>query len=174
MLVQRVALHSAPSYAVVEESAIAGVLRQLSGDDLRQKLNVAFRQMERQQPALADFVSDELSEIPGAPIQAMAYFLYVMVYLSFEASCGRGLHVIGKAEIEAALSRLVLDGQMRSETCGEASFSEDAIASSQPALMRLINQELDRAAAESHDVDRLLEGLLVLVLALTESVTPTC
>ena len=57
------------------------------------------------------------------------------------------------------------------------SYSEDAIAVGQPALIGLLRTEVDRAVQEQPDapweaLDPFYESLLVMVLVLTHAVAP--
>ncbi|MGD8858535.1 MAG: hypothetical protein PVI30_00885 [Myxococcales bacterium] len=172
MFVQRVALEAVPSYAIVDRTVITETLRSLNAGDLREELDRTFRRLEIQQPALAEFVSAELGHIEGATGQALAYFLFLVVYLCFEDAFGQRLGRVVDEDVDSGLQRLITDGELRRSTCGGESYSEDAIALGQPALMTLVNEECDRAADATPDVDRIFESLLVEVLVLTQAVAP--
>ncbi|MDD9938349.1 MAG: hypothetical protein OXT09_32370 [Myxococcales bacterium] len=174
MFIQRVALEQVPTYAVVEQPVVADVLQELTGGDLRAHLDQVFRRVEMQQPALGELISGELAAIEGAPGQALAYFLLLVVYRSFEEAFGTRLGEISDVDIERVFQRLVVDGEVRRQSCTAGSFSEDMVAVGQPALMALIGEECDRAAETAPDVDRIFEALLIEVLALTEAVAPIC
>jgi hypothetical protein len=172
MFVQRVALETVPGYAVVDQATVAHVLRSLTGADLRSELDRVFRRVELQQPALGEFISGELDAIDGAAGQALAYFLFLVVYEAFEEAAGPRLGVITHSDLERCFNRLIVDGEVRRASCDGHSYSEDVIALGQPALMALINDECDRASEMTPDVDRIFEGLLVELLVLTEAVAP--
>jgi len=174
MFVQRVALDSVPAYAVVDEGVVAGVLREITEGDLRVQLDAVFRRVELQQPALAEFIGGELSAIEGAPGQALSYFLLLVVYHCFEEAFGPRVGTLASEDIERIFQRLVVDGEVRRQSCRAGSFSEDVVALGQPALMRLVSDECDRAAEAVPDIDRIFESMLIEVLALTEAVAPVC
>ena len=89
MLIQKGALAAVPSYAVLAEDALAQVLKPLSDHaTLQENLDAAFRQLEHEQPALAGFLSDELIELEPQPAQALAYFLFLLVFRAFRDHFG--------------------------------------------------------------------------------------
>jgi len=173
MFVQRVALEAVPDYAVVEHGVLVGTLSDLTAHgELRSRLDTVYRRLESEQPALAEFIAGELSEVDGAAGQALSYFLFLLVYLSFERAFPSRLQEVASGDLRVALERLIIDGEMRERHCPENSYSEDAIALGQPALMKFINAELERAADELSAAENLFEALLLEVLVLTEAVAP--
>src|SRR4051794_22982307 len=125
MWIQKGALPAVPNYAVLEEEALRSALSPLSEQErLQQHLDAIFRQLEREQPALATFLSVELTEFESQPAQALAYFLFLLVFRAFRENFGARLHVVPEAEVEAALQRLLADGEVRSRTCLAQSYSE--------------------------------------------------
>jgi hypothetical protein len=158
---------------VLAEDAIARVVSPLSDEaELQQRLDAAFRQLEAEQPALAAFLSDELIEIDAPAGQGLAYFLFMLVFRAFRDGFGPRLPEVAGREIERAVQRLLADGEVRSQTCIANSYSEDAMAIGQPALMRVIQDELEHAPDEAGELAPIMQALLVEILAFTHAVLP--
>jgi len=175
VLIQRGALSPVPSYAAVPEHAVLDALRRLTVEPaLQPRLDAAFRRIEAEQPELASFVAGELSELEQAAAQALGYFLMVLVYVAFDEAFGQRLRSLDAADLDRALMQLVVDGEVRHAACTVGSYSEDAIALGQPALMTLLRSEVERAAEQSADVDPIMQALLVEIIALGAAVAPAC
>ncbi len=180
MFVQSVALSPVPEFARVPPAVLTHVLSRMLGepDALVHMLDDGFRRMERSQPSLAEFVSNELSQVDGPRISAVAYFLAVLVHQAFEEAFGQRLGRVQLSDLTQAVDRLVTDGQLRTQGGDTITYSEDAIAIGQPALVALLRSEIDRALDEAPEeartlsVDALYEMLLVQLLALTSAVAP--
>ncbi|HEX4351575.1 MAG TPA: hypothetical protein VHZ95_01650 [Polyangiales bacterium] len=180
MFVERVALDPVPAHAQVGSAALREVLARLAGKPhtLSRALDAGFREMEARQPCLAKVIADELAELPGLRVQAVAYFLAVLVYRAFEEAFGVRMAAVQGRDLNHMLDRLIADGELRSSGAGGTSYSEDAIAIGQPALVGLLRQEIDRAVEETPNapweaLDTFYESLLVMVLVLTQSVAPS-
>ena len=147
MFVPQVALDHLPDHAEVEQDALMSVLRRMTGSDdaLRATLEHGFRDMELCQPALSRYVSSELAELEHPAAQTLSYFLFVVVYLAFKDAFGPRLQPIAAPEIETTLNRLITDGELRHSGIARESYSEDVVAMGQPALMRMLRREIDRA-----------------------------
>lgn len=172
MLIQLGALQPVPSYAVVPESVVLAVLRMLTcGKALQPPLDAAFRTLEREQPALAEFLAAELSEIEVPEAQALGYFLFLAVFIAFRDSFGSRLCAIASDDLETVLDRLLADGDIRSRTSPTETYSEDVIALGQPALMRLVRAEIEDEAASS-EAGPIMQALLVEIVALSSAVAP--
>ena len=179
MFVEPVALDPIPAYARIAPSVLTSVLaRLLEGPDkLARSLDAGFRDMEGKQPALAAFLAEEVADLPGPRVQGVAYFLAVLVFRAFEAAFGARLGRVQTRDMTHMLERLIVDGQLRSGGAAGASYSEDAIAIGQPALVGLLRSEVDRAVADDPNapweaLDDFYESLLVMVLVLTQAVGP--
>ena len=171
MWVSAGALEPVPSHAVVDDEAVAAVLRRLlTGDALRPELDAAFRRLEAHQPALAELLAGELAEIDSVSGQAVGYFLFLTVYYAFEQRFGARLASVSHRQLDAALERLLTDSEVR-ESCAPSSCSEDVLAVGQPALMQLIDREIGKAA-DAQALTPLLETLLIELLVLSEAVIP--
>src|SRR5215510_11660734 len=118
MWIQAGALAPVPSYAVIADEALKSVVQRFADHAaLQRRLDDGFRQLEREQPALARFLSLELHELELQPAQALAYFLFLLVFMAFREGFGTRLREIGDEDIETALEQLLADGEVRSRTC---------------------------------------------------------
>jgi hypothetical protein len=170
MLIDHGALEPAPGYAVVPEQVVLAVVRELGDDDLlRARLEREFRRLEAEQPMLADMLSSELTGMDRAAGQALAYYLFLTVYAAFREAFGARLGEVSDLDLDGAIETLLADGEVRSQTCIAGSFSQDVVALWQPAVMRLVQVEID-AARDAADADPVLQVLLVLIVALTRAV----
>jgi hypothetical protein len=171
MLIQAGALSPVPRWAAVPERAVADALRRLTGDaGMQPRLDEAFRRLELEQPELSAFVAGELSELEQPEAQALGYFLFMLVYVAFAEAFGRRMRAIEADELEAALAQLLTDGEVRGAACRFGSYSEDAIALGQPALMALVRGEVEDAAKQATEVDAIMQAALVEILALSAAV----
>ena len=180
MFVEPVALEVVPAYARVTQAVVDAVAKRVcqprsAPADI--PLAGAFRRLEQRQPAMAAFVAFELSELTSAPLQSVAYRLCVLVHGAFEEAFGARLRLVELADINRALSRLVADSELRSAWLPGNSYSEDAIAIGQPALVARMRAEVDRAVAgqpalDWENLDRFYESLLAMVVVLTQAVVP--
>ena len=177
MFVERVALDVVPGYARVAQAAVdaalSGILRAPEGQE--RALRTAYLEMEQRQPCLAAFVAHELSELQLPEIQAAAYFLAVLVYRAFAEAFGARLSRIALPDVNRALARLVADSELRAEHVRGKTYSEDAIALGQPALLCSVRAQIDRAMQGQPDLawdslDPFYESVLVMILVLTQAV----
>lgn len=181
MFVESVAFEPVPAYARVHSDVVASVRARLLREPpaLQSTLDSAFRAMEDRQPAVASFISNELAGIEEPGVQGIAYFLAVLVVDVFEDAFGPRLGSLELADLGQALERLIADGEVRSGGAAGQFYSEDALALGQPALVKLVRTEIDRAVASSpaapdggSPLDAFYESLLVVIVALTQSVAP--
>lgn len=178
MFVQPVALHPIPAHARVDQTAITNVLERMSGGHaaLQGALDGGFRRMELRHPALADFVAEELSLLSGSAPQTLGYFLFVVVYLAFHQEFGERLGPLSEDALSLTRARLLTDGELRDAGTAGDSYSEDLVAVGQPALVRLLRTEIDRALSEApgnadwREAEPPYEALLVEILGLTSAV----
>jgi hypothetical protein len=160
---------------VVQDAAVAHVLKHITrGSVLRAELDAAFRRLELRQPALAELLADELADMERAEDQALGYFLLLVVYLTFDHAFGERLQTVSHHDLGEALEELLTDSEVR-ESCARDSYSEDALAAAQPALMRMIKHELARAEPDDESITReartaLSQALLLELMVLSEAV----
>lgn len=180
MFVQAVALPPVPEFARVAPAVLTSVLSRMLGDpdSLTALLDDGFRRMERTQPALAEYVSNELAVVEAPRLSAVAYFLAVLVHQAFDEAFGERVGRVQPVDVHQTLDRLATDGVLRMQGSERITYSEDAIALGQPAVVSLLRAELDRIVEEAPDearsvgIDALYEMLLVELLALTHAVAP--
>lgn len=179
MFVEPVALGAVPPYARVAQTAVDAVVKRIyrGATGLDRALAAGFRLMEQRQPALAAFVAYELSELLSQALQAVAFRLSVLAFHAFEEAFGPRLGRIELRDINRALSCLVADSELRSECVRGNTYSEDAIALGQPALVACLRGEVERAIAKApelewENLDRFYESLLAMVLVMTHAVAP--
>lgn len=173
MWIQAGALQPVPSYAVISADAIARVTGRLSDHrGLQQRLDMAFRQLEREQPQLTGFLAAELNELEAQPAQALGYFLFVLVFLAFREGFGARLREVAAEDLRAALEHLLADGEVRSRACSAGSYSEDIVALGQPALMHVVQSELENAPDGAGELSPVVQSVLVEIVALTQAVAP--
>jgi hypothetical protein len=177
MIVQPVALSQVPAHAVVEQQTVTTILDRITRDitSLRRGLDSGFHDIERTHPELAEFLAAEIAELDSAAGQSLAYFLSVLVYLSFREAFGSRLASISSDDVKRLHEQLIADGTLRHSGISEGTYSEDHITIGQPALVRMVRREIDRASSEDgipwSALDPLFEALLVEVLLLSEAVT---
>lgn len=179
MFVEPVALEVVPAYARIAQSAVDTVAKRVCrrGTAVDTLLAGSYRRMEQRQPALAAFVAYELSELASQPLQSIAYRLCVLVYGAFEEAFGRRVGRVELSDINRVLSRLVADSELRSLWVPGNTYSEDAIAIGQPALVARLRAEVDREvtnqpALDWENLDRFYESLLAMVVVMTHAVVP--
>lgn len=188
MFVDHVAFESVPDYARVQSDVLRDVRsRLLHEPSLAAALDTAFVAIERRQPAIANFIAHDLATIDAASAQGVAYFLAMLVVLSFEEAFGRRLGCVELGDLKHSLDRLITDGELRAGGRAGRFYSEDALALGQPAIIKLLRAEFDVALSslpknaesecEAADLTKQLETfyqtLLVLTLALTQAVAPS-
>lgn len=179
MFVEPVALGAVPAYARVAQAVVDAVWTRMyrSSNGLDRALAAGFRRMEQRQPALAAFVAYELSELLSQQLQAVAFRLSMLVFSAFEEAFGSKLGRVELSDINRALSCLVADSELRSQWVRGNTYSEDAIAIGQPALVACLRAEMERAIAGAPDLewenlDRFYQSLLAMVVAMTHAVAP--
>jgi len=87
---------------------------------------------------------------------------------------GDRLQTVGPGGLHEALEELLTDSEVR-EACATDSYSEDALAAGQPALMRMIQHELSRSDSGQATISdqartSLSQALLLELMVLSEAV----
>lgn len=180
MFVERVALDAVPGDARVAQASVDAVLSRLLRAEGGQEraLRPAFLELEQRQPRLAAYVAHELAELDVPEVQAAAYFLSVLVYRVFEEAFGARLARVELSDINRALARLVADSELRASHVRGQTYSEDAIAVGQPALLCCLRAQIACAVDRQPDLpwerlDAFYESLLVMILVLTQAAVST-
>jgi hypothetical protein len=174
---QRAAIRPVPAFAVVEEPAIAEVENVLDEQgQLEGALDHGYRDLDRTQPRLATFLSEEIAARSDEVAQSLGYFLIVAVYLIFREAFPTRLAEIDEDALAAAVGSLETDEALRAEASDEVLETDDVIAMGQPAVLDFIQQHLQEAlavAGEKADLDQLddvYRAVLVEVIALSQCV----
>jgi hypothetical protein len=176
--VRKAALRPVPRYAVVDEVAIHGVEEQIDeeGDQLQRTLDAAYREMDRKQPALAQWVAEQVSSRNDDLAQSLGYFLVVTVYMAFREAFPTRLGQVDETQLRLAIDMLAVDEELRRNDPNELIESDDVVAMGQPALLQFVQHHFDQAlsqAGESPDLeafDHIYRAVLVEVIALTHAV----
>ncbi|MET0391311.1 MAG: hypothetical protein ABW321_35385 [Polyangiales bacterium] len=178
MLVERVALQAVPEYARIDRAVVElAVSRLLHGKaGFERALNAGFRAMELRQPCVASFIATELTEQEHPRVRELGYFLAVLIFRAFEEAFGPRLAGVGWPDLHRTALHLVADSELRSRVRGQT-YSEDAIALGQPALVRRLRGELEHAVGDDPEIggtalEQFYEKLLVVVWVLTHAVLP--
>lgn len=176
---QRAALRPVPPYAVVDENALAQLEQTLDEDDdkLQDTLDRAFRELDRLQPDLALYLTEELSRATDDVAQSLGYFLMVTVFMAFREAFPTRLAQVDADALEAALASLAADEALRADDPNEVLESDDVLAMGQPALIEFIQSHVQEALEVSpddtnlDDLDNVYRAVLVEVIALTHAVS---
>lgn len=174
MLFQQVALPRLPAYTRITHEHLEQVLRRMSTDEaeLQQTLDAGFRRMEVSHPALAEYLSLELSEVNNRAAQGLTYFLAITQYLCFETAFGKRLGPITQADVRRLANCLLVDGELRNQgVCGD-SYSEDLIALAQPELCAYLRDEISQGETDGGESPVPYAALLLTLIALSQSVEP--
>ena len=178
VFLRKAALRPVPSWAVVDEVALDSLEAELGEDDenLQTALDAGYRDMDRLQPALAEFLAHEVSSQPDELAQSVGYFLAVVVYLAFKEAFPTRVAGVDPAELKLALETLAVDEQLRAEDPSEIFESDDVVAMGQPALVSYVQHHFDEAlvqAGPEADLDAfdvVYRAVLVEVIALSHAV----
>lgn len=177
MFLRKAALRPVPTWAVVDHSALDALEESLEDDEkLQAVLDAGFRDMDRQQPELAEFLSHEVSRRPDELAQSVGYFLAVTVYLAFKEAFPTRLASVGESGLALARGTLEVDEELRANDPKEVFESDDVVAMGQPALVGFVQHHFDEALAQaegSPDLDAfdgVYRAILVQVIALSHAV----
>jgi hypothetical protein len=179
MFLRKAAIRPVPDYAVVEERAFESLAATLDShkDGLQEALDAGYRGMDRRQPALGAWLSEEVGACADEVAQSLGYFLVVTVYLAFEEAFPTRLEAISTEALQAALDTLEADEELRANDPSEVLDSDDVLAMGQPAVLEFIQHHLKESIQQAEeevdldDLDRIYRAVLVEVIALSHSVT---
>ena len=177
MWVRSAAIRPVPPFARIAEIVVEGVRDGFVDDDeARERLDTAFDEFERSQPALSAKVGEMLGRPMDDTALALGYFLVLATWLIFSEAHAERLTEVTDDVLRATEESLDLDEQLRISDPTEALESEDVIAMQQPAVLEFIHEHVD-ATLEAHaedvevdDVHAVYRMVLIEVLALSYSV----
>ncbi len=146
-------------------------------DDLQDILDSAYRELERRQPALSQWLAEEVALRSDELAQSLGYFLIVTVYRAFREAFPTRLGEVDESALEIALDTLRTDEQLRAADPLEVLDSDDVVAMGQPAVLGFVQHHLEEAIAQSggdsdlEDIDRIYRAILIEVIALGSAVS---
>ncbi|MEZ4340350.1 MAG: hypothetical protein R3B82_27320 [Sandaracinaceae bacterium] len=178
MFFRKAALRPVPPWAVVDEMALDNLEASLGEDDegLQEVLDAGYREMDRLQPHLAEWLAAEVSSEADELAQSVGYFLVVTVYLAFREAFPTRLDEVDEAALHIALETLEVDEELRAADPTEVLESDDVVAMGQPALLSYVQHHFDEAIAQadgSPDLDAfdtVYRAILIEVIALSHAV----
>lgn len=178
MFLRKAALRPVPAWAVVDEMALDGLEASLGEDDegLQEVLDAGYREMDRLQPHLAEWLAAEVSSEDDELAQSVGYFLVVTVYLAFREAFPTRLDEVDEAALNIALETLEVDEELRAADPTEVLESDDVVAMGQPAVLAYVQHHFDEAIAQADGdpdldaFDTVYRAILVEVIALSHAV----
>ena len=163
---------------MVDEHFVQLVEAQLDAheDDLQGVLDRGYAELDRRQPALSDWLAEQLSEGQDELVQSLGYFLVVTVYMTFREAFPTRLDEVDERSLQIALETLSVDEELRANDPTEALDSDDVVAMGQPAVIEFVQHHVEEAIeqaegeVELEQLDRVYRALLVEVIALSHAV----
>lgn len=167
-----------PRWAVVDDVAIDSLEDGLgeAEEDLQETLDAGYREMDRLQPHLAEWLAQEVSSRHDELAQSVGYFLAVTVYLAFKEAFPTRLGMVDDASLRLAIDTLDTDEELRANDPTEVLESDDVVAMGQPALISYVQHHFDEALAQAEGdadleaFDIVYHAILVEVIALSHAV----
>ncbi len=169
-------------FAVVQKSVIEHVEESFSyvSSSLQTRVEVSFAKLDEQHPDLAALVSAAIADVHDETAQSLGYFLTVAVWEFFHQAFGDRLLTVDSDVVRVVQEALSVDQELRRTNAIEPLESDDVVALQQPHVMEFVREQLESTLApedgEDSDVeidciDRVYEMILVVVLALSRSVS---
>lgn len=147
------------------------------GDDaLQRSLDVGYRDMDRLQPYLAEWLAGQVSSRSDELAQSVGYFLAVTVFMAFREAFPTRIEAVDEASVRLALDTLDTDEELRANDPTEVLESDDVVAMGQPALVAYVQHHFDEALAQAEGdadleaFDAVYRAILVEVIALSHAV----
>ncbi len=180
LFLRKAALRPVPRWALISEEAVTQVESQLEddGDALQRTLDNAYREMDRKQPALAQWLAEKVSDRSDDLAQSLGYFLVVTVYLAFKEAFPTRLSTVDETQLSLAIETFDADEELRREDPAEVMETDDVVGMTQPSVVHFVQHHLEEAieqAGESPDLeafDHIYRTVLVEVVALSHAVLP--
>lgn len=178
MFIRKAALRSVPRWAVVDDLAIDALEESLGeGEErLQETLDAGYRDMDRLQPRLAEWLAGQVSSKKDELAQSVGYFLAVTVYLAFKEAFPTRLDTVDEVSLRLAIDTLSADEELRANDPTEVLESDDVVAMGQPTLLGYVQHHFDEALAQADDdvdleaFDVVYRAILVEVIALSHAV----
>ena len=178
MWVRRAAIRPVPSFAVVPEAVIARIEERLANDEdtSEKELDGAFERFSTRQPALAEYLEEQLNAKGDEVATALGWFLALSSWIAFEHATDRSIDEVDTLAVAGAAESLRLDEELRRVDAAEVVDSDDIIAMEQPHLVKFVNEHIDAALAahaDEADVDAVhaaYRAVLITILALSYAV----
>jgi hypothetical protein len=178
VFVRKAALRPVPDHAIVGAGHVQAVERSLDEDEklLQERLDAGYRELDRKQPTLALFLSEELASLSDELVQALGYFLSVTVHMAFREAFPTRLHPVDEGDLRMALETLAADEELRANDPLETLESDDVVAMAQPAVLAFVQHHVEEAIEQAdaeistEDLERAYRAILVEVIALSHSV----
>src|SRR5690606_16703473 len=118
-------------------------------EKLQERLDTGYRDLDRRQPTLSGWLSDELSTANDETVQSLGYFLIICVYLSFREAFPKRLREIEEGALRMAIDTLSVDEELRANDPLEPFESDDVIAMGQPSLISFVQHHVQEALEQS-------------------------
>ena len=178
MFLRKAALRPVPRWAIVDDLALDALEEELGDGEanLQTTLDHGYREMDRLQPELAEWLADQVSSHSDELAQSVGYFLAVTVYLAFKEAFPTRLGHVDDSSLHLAIDTLEADEELRANDPMEVLESDDVVAMGQPALLGYVQHHFDEAlsqADEEADLDAfdvVYRAILVEVIALSHAV----
>jgi hypothetical protein len=162
----------------VDEHAIDALEHSLTegGAGLQHTLDTGYREMDRLQPPLAEWLASQVSSRTDELAQSVGYFLSVTVYMAFREAFPRRLDTVDRSSLKLAIDTLHADEELRANDPTEVMESDDVVAMTQPVLFGYVQHHFDEALAQADDdvdleaFDVVYRAILVEVIALSHAV----
>ncbi len=163
---------------MVDELAVDALEEQLGDGDerLQEVLDAGYREMDRLQPFLAEWLAQQVSSRADELAQSVGYFLAVTVYLAFREAFPTRLQQVDEISLQLAMDTLSTDEELRANDPHEVMESDDVVAMGQPALVGYVQHHFDEALGQAEDevdldaFDGVYRAILVEVIALSHAV----
>src|SRR5690606_24888623 len=149
-------------------------------ETLQASLDAGYRDLDRRQPVLSGWLSDELSVAKDETVQSLGYFLIICVYLAFREAFPKRLGTIDEPALRLSAETFAVDEELRANDPLEALESDDVIAITQPSMISFIQHHVQEALEQGEasdeeldidELDRVYRTVLVQVIALSQAVS---
>ncbi|MBL8601773.1 MAG: hypothetical protein JNK72_07610 [Myxococcales bacterium] len=179
----RSAIPTIPAHAMVSRDAVDAAEEALSArSDLESGVERALDAMESAQPALSAQLDAVLDVTTDETAEALAQFLSVIAWRSFVEAFGARLNAVEASSLAAARAMFEYDEELRRGDPHAVLESDDVVAIGQPHLVGFLRDQIEAALEPDEDgepaeadpdaVDAVYKSVLVMILAMGQSVAP--